>query len=233
MRALYIMLLFCIYAEAFSTTNIQLLYGDFDDNSYLFDTKNGGKTTVTVEHFRTWEYGDLFLFADYCVADDRFKYQDKKADLYGEVAPRISLSKITDSKLSFLFVEEIYLAFQFNAGDDYEAYLGGLGADLNIVGFDVFGANIYYKDQSIGGKTLQFSLNYLISNIMKTSFEFNGFADWTEDDFLTQNQLLYNMDKTFGMKEDKFYIGTEWHYYNLKNSDVVSNTFQVMMKYCW
>jgi hypothetical protein len=68
---------------------------------------------------------------------------------------------------------------------------------------------------------------------MNTSLEIDGFVDWSEDDFLTQNQLLYNLDKTLEMKEDKFYIGTEWHYFKLKNSNVLSNTFQIMMKYRW
>jgi nucleoside-specific outer membrane channel protein Tsx len=233
MRISYLLLLFCIYSEAFSTTNIQLLYGDFDDNSYVYDTKNGGKTTATLEHFRTWEYGDLFLFTDYCVADERFKYQDKRTDLYGEIAPRISLSKVGGKELSFLFVQDVYLAFQANLGEDYEAYLSGIGVDLKIPGFDVFGVNLYYKDQNIGDDTIQLSLNYLIRNIMNTSLEIDGFVDWSEDDFLTQNQLLYNLDKTLEMKEDKFYIGTEWHYFKLKNSNVLSNTFQIMMKYRW
>ena len=94
MNKLFLLIILNASLFAFSTTNIQVLYGTFDDNSYVFDTKNGGKTTITVEHFRTFAYGDVFMFFDYAIADDRFKYHDDKTNLYGEFSPRLSLSKI-------------------------------------------------------------------------------------------------------------------------------------------
>lgn len=232
-------LFFGLYASAlsaFSTSNIQYLYGKFDDNS-LFDTRNGGKSTVTLEHYRTFAYGDFFCFADYAVADDRFFYGDNKTDLYFELSPRISLSKTTQTDLSFGFVKELYLAFQYNRQiykyDDYKAYLYGVGSDLSIRGFDVFGLNLYKVNKMYFDNSYQVSLNYLSNHILDTSLVFEGFADWTKDEFLTQNQLLYDLDRVAWLGDAKAYVGTEWHYYRVQDSQTRSNTWQIMMKIKW
>ena len=70
----YFLLLFVFAYNlfAFSTTNVEYLYGNFNGNSG-FDT-NGGKSTITLENFSTYKYGDFFGFADYAIANDRFKY---------------------------------------------------------------------------------------------------------------------------------------------------------------
>jgi nucleoside-specific outer membrane channel protein Tsx len=222
--------------SAFSTSNIQYLYGKFDDNS-LFDTVNGGKSTVTAEHYRTFEYGDFFGFFDYAVADDRFFYGDNKTDLYFELSPRISLSKTTGNDLSFGFVKELYLALQYNRQiykyDDYKAYLYGVGSDLSVKGFEVFSLNIYKVNKMYFDNSYQLSLNYLSDHMFDTPLVFEGFADWTKDEFLTQNQLLYDLGKMTGLGDAKAYIGTEWHYYRVKDSDTRSNTCQIMMKLRW
>ena len=222
---------------AFSTTNIQLLYGNFDDNSFVYDTANGGKTTLTLEHYRTFEYGDIFMFADYSVASERFKYQDKTTDLYGEISPRISLGKTSGRDLSFAFVKDVYLAFQYNRQlhrfDDYDAYLYGVGSDLVIKGFDIFGLNIYKKNQKFSDNTYQFSTNYSSFNMFGTQLTLDGFTDWTEDDFLTQNKLLYSLGNLFDITSQKVYIGTEWHYYRIKDTGVNSNTWQAIAMVKW
>ena len=237
MKKLIFLLFITSNMLAFSTTNIQILYGNFDDNSYVFDTKNGGKTTITMEHFRTFEYGDLFMFTDYTIADDRFKYHDDVTDIYGELSPRLSLSKISSTDLSFLFVKDIFLAFQYNGSDDdYDAYLYGLGTNLDIPYFDTFGLNAYKKNQNIGDNTYQLSLNYK-SKKFYNLIHLNGFTDWTEDDFLSQNQILLDVAKPF--KTHSLYLGTEWHYYRQKalnlnfNTKINSNTFQAIIKYVW
>ena len=221
---------------AFSTTNIQLLYGDFDDNSYVFDTKNGGKTTVTLEHYTAIEYGDLFMFMDAYRADDRFLYHDSKSDFYGEIAPRIDLGKITNSDLNFLFVKKVYLALQYNQGEEYKAYLYGLSADLDIPGFHVFGVSAYKKNQSIGENNYQLTINYL-SKKLADMFYVDAFIDWTELDFLTEQKVLVDVAQPFD--GHNLAVGVEWHYYRQKaieinfNTKVESNTIQAMLKYSW
>ena len=173
MKKSLLIILFVSNLSAFSTTNVQLLYGTFNDNSYVYDTKNGGKTTITLERYGSYEYFDMYMFADYAIADDKFKYHDHKTDLYGEFSPRANLGKLSSTDLSFSFVKELYLAFQYNAGSDYHAYLYGFGSDLNVLGFNVFGLNVYKKNQNIGKNTHQLSLNYDSKKIYEM-FHLNG-----------------------------------------------------------
>jgi len=237
MKKILFILLIVSNLFSFSTTNVQVLYGEFDDNSYIFDTKKGGKTTITIEHFRTFDYGEVFMFIDYAVADDRFKYHDSRTNLYGEFSPRFSLSKISSQDLSFLFVKDIFISSQYNgSNDDFNAYLYGFGVDLKIPYFDVFGINIYKKNQNIGEHCYQLSLNYK-SKKFYDLFYIDGFTDWTEYDFLSQNQLLFETPEIVKMKD--LYFGVEWHYYRQKalelnyDTRINSNTLQGIVKYVW
>lgn len=218
---------------AFSTTNIQYLYGNFSGNSG-FDTI-GGKSTITLEHFSTYEYGDFFGFVDFAVADDRFKNQDKSTDVYFELSPRVSLSKTTKQDLSFLFVKDIFIAGQYNREmhkfEDYDAWLYGVGSDLSVKGFDVFGLNFYKKNQNFGEDTYQLSANYISNNILNSNFTIDGFTDWTTQDFLSQNRLLYKLDYSY--LKNNVHVGTEWHYYKVKNTNVKSNVLQAMIMVKW
>ena len=93
--------------SAFSTTNIQYLYGNFKGPTFL-DTVDGDKHTVTVEHYRTFDYGDVFAFVDYVYTEEGMRFTEKKNDLYGEISPRISLDKVsglsTATRLTNTFV---------------------------------------------------------------------------------------------------------------------------------
>ena len=237
MRFILQFILFFVLAStlsAFSTTNIQYLYGNFNGNSG-FDTSGGGKHTATVENFSTYGYGDFFGFVDFSLADDRFKYQDKSSDIYFELSPRISLSKISSLDLSFLFVKDIFIAGQYNRElhkfDDYEAWLYGVGSNLNIKGFDTFGLNLYKKEQNFGNDTYQLSANYSSKDMFNTNFTIDGFVDWTEYNLLSQNQLLYKLG--YSPLKSTMYVGAEWHYFQVKDSDVKSNVLQAMIKILW
>lgn len=236
MKKFLLLILLISNLFAFSTTNIQLLYGTFDGNSFVYDTKNGGKTTITLEHYSSFEYGDIYGFIDHSIADDKFTYRDDKTDTYGELAPRLNLSKLTSHDLSFSFIQQLYLAYQYNASNTYSANLVGLGSDLNIYGFDVFGLNIYKKYQNIGKDTYQLSPYYKTKTLWDV-FHIAGFTDWTEYDFLSQNQFLFDMKRPINIKN--LFIGAEWHYYKQKplglnfNTKVESNTLQAMIKYSW
>lgn len=227
-------LIAAVSSNAFSTANIQYLYGDFNGNSG-FDTVGGGKHTVTVEGYTTYPIGDFYGFVDFTFADDRFKTVDKKSDIYFELSPRISLSKVSGMDLSFLFVKDIYLSGQYNRQvhkyEDFKAWLYGAGCDLDVKGFDVFGLNVYKKEKNFGNNTYQLTLNYISHDIFGTNFMFNGFTDWTDQDFLSQNKLLYKLP--FKPLKSKVYIGTEWHYYQVKNSGVKSNVAQAMIMIAW
>lgn len=212
----------------FSTTNIQYLYGDFEGPTFL-DTADGAKQTVTVEHYRTFGYGDMFMFADYAYANQGLQFTNKKNDLYGEFSPRLSLDKIGGFSSAIGILKETYAAFQYNRGDEYHAWLYGVGCDLAIPGFSVFGVNLYRKHQNMGDHTYQLSTNY--SAPINDQWHFEGYFDWTARDFLSQNQLLFNLSPIFGIKEGKLEAGTEWHYYHENSYHTDNDVFQAMIKY--
>lgn len=214
--------------SAFSTTNIQYLYGDFEGQTFL-DTQNGAKHTLTAEHYRTWEYGDLFMVADYTYTHDGLQFTNKKNDLYGELSPRLSLDKIGGFSSSMGILKESYAAFQYNRGDKYHGWLYGVGCDLALPGFSVFGVNLYRKIQNIGDDTYQLSLNY--DAPLSEGWHFTGFFDWTTIDFLSQNQLLFDISHIIGIKEGKLEVGSEWHYYHENSYHNDNDVFQAMIKY--
>ncbi|MDD2265709.1 outer membrane protein OmpK [Sulfuricurvum sp.] len=229
-RAFIISALLTAQLSAFSTTNIQYLYGNFEGPTFL-DTQSGNKQTVTIEHYRTFEYGDLFTFADYVHAPKGLRFTDKKNDLYGEFSPRLSLNKIADIAPSEGLVKEWYTAFQYNGSSTYHAWLYGIGSDLNIPGFSVFGLNLYRKIQDVGIDTYQLSANYYVP--LGERWHFEGFSDWTTRDFLSQNQLLFDLAPNIGISKGKLEIGTEWHYYHENSYHSDNDVFQAMIKYVW
>jgi len=229
-RLLFASIITAAQLSAFSTTNLQYLYGRFEGPTFL-DTQNGNKHTVTLEHYRTWEYGDLFTFADYVYAPEGLRFSGDKNDLYGEISPRLSLNKVAGFETSTGLVKEWYAAFQYNGSDTYHAWLYGFGTDLNVPGFSVFGLNLYRKVQNIGDATYQLSANYYAP--LSEKWHFEGFTDWTTCDFLSQNQLLFNLNSVFDIKEGKLEIGTEWHYYHENTYRNDNDVFQAMVKYSW
>lgn len=208
---------------AFETTNLQLLYSnDFKGDAFIYDTLDGEKTTVTFEHFRTFDYGDLYMFVDLMKGE---KFDGSKIDVYTEISPRLSFSKLFNTDLSLAFIKDIYFATQLNMGHDYEAYLGGLGLDLSIPGFNYVSLNVYYKSENIDDEdTFQISPAYQTQSLYDIHFE--GFIDYTGRAFNTQNQLLYTLNT-------HFLLGTEWLYYDYDAHGNYSHTnvFQAMMKY--
>ncbi|MDP3587553.1 MAG: outer membrane protein OmpK [Sulfuricurvum sp.] len=230
MKLFFLSTLLASQLLAFSTTNVQYLYGNFEGPTFL-DTQTGLKQTLTAEHFRTWEYGDLYMFVDYAYAKDGLQFSNLKNDLYGEFSPRISLNKITNTPTSNGIVKEWYGAYQHNRGDTYRANLYGIGSDLNIPKFTVFGLNVYRKIQNIGDNTYQLSVNYSLP--LNDRWHFEGFTDWTTIDFLTQNQLLFDLAPSIGITMGKLEVGTEWHYYHENTYHQDNDVFQAMVKYTW
>jgi nucleoside-specific outer membrane channel protein Tsx len=227
-RLLFASLILSAQLSAFSTTNIQYLYGNFEGPTFL-DTQSGNKQTVTLEHYRTWVYGDFYTFADYTYAPKGLRFSGEKHDLYGEISPRLSLNKLSGTSTSDGLIKEWYAAFQYNGSDTYHGWLYGIGTDLNIPGFSVFGLNLYRKIQNIGDDTYQLSANYYAP--LSERWHFEGFVDWTTKDFLSQNQLLFDLSPTMGIKEGKLEIGTEWHFYHENTYETKNDVFQAMIKY--
>lgn len=215
--------------RGFETTNLQLLYSNgFNGDAFIYDTVDGKKSTLTFEHYRTFTLGDFYMFVD---ALEGEKFDGVKSELYSEISPRFSLSKLSTKSLSLGPFKDIFIATQINLGSDYRAYLGGLGSDISLAWFDFFSMNLYYKEESIDRENcFQLSLAYQSKPLYNTHFE--GFIDITSRDINTQNQLLYNLSNLLKGQE-QIYLGTEWLYYDYsyRGERASTNVLQAMMKY--
>jgi nucleoside-specific outer membrane channel protein Tsx len=228
-----LVVLFALQLKAFESSNIQLLHSNsFNGNSFVYDTQDGKKTTLTFEHFRTFSLGDFFMFVD--VTDGK-KFDNRDTDIYAEFAPRLSFSKMLDQDLSIGVIKDISIATQmekaFDNGDHYRAYLYGLGFDFTVPMFNVFTINVYNKNDSINSDdTYQVTAVYISPEF--NGWYFEGFIDKTKRDFSTQNQVLYNLDNFLNINE-KIYIGVEWLYYDYdyRGSHSKTSAVQGMVKY--
>jgi nucleoside-specific outer membrane channel protein Tsx len=231
---------------AFSSSSLSVLNGEFDGDSAIYDTNDGGKkTTFTFETLTKEEMGDIFFFVDYTVADKYKLYSTEKTGLYGELMPRLSLSYLTGEKLSYSIVKDVFIASQLNAGSgsDFRAELIGLGTDLDVPGFDFFQMNVYYKHVDLTISSVDYSRDtYQISPVYGTHFgdtgiSFKGWVDISGYSISTQNQLLYDVVKFD--KNKKLEVGLEHLYYYETKSDNGTNfhpetsSLQVMAKFSW
>jgi nucleoside-specific outer membrane channel protein Tsx len=211
----------------FSASNVQLLYSNhFTGNSFVYDAKDGKKTTLTLEHFREFGYGDVFWFAD--ITNGK-SFEGQETMVYSEISPRLSLSKISGKNLSFGVIKDLFASGQYNVGKGYQAWLGGGGAELELPFMSVFGVNVYDKRQNVEGKhQTQTTINY--QTIEVHGFHFTGFHDITSEDYSTQNQLLYNIGRHFG--EKRLFVGFE-HLHYRHNNGQKTDALQTMLKWSW
>ncbi len=228
-RSIIIFISLSLSALAYEATNIQLLYSDgFNGDAFVYDTVDGKKSTITFEHYRTWSLGDLYMFVD--LMDGKKLDGNTSFELYSEIAPRFSFSKMTDAAVSLGIFTDFYLATQINQGNDYQALLLGLGTDIRVPGFAFTTLNVYWKSENIANDTFQVTAAYQTTELFHLHLE--GFIDVTSRTVNTQNQLLWDVG-SFVTKIDDLYAGTEWLYYDHNNNGTSAHTnvWQLMLKY--
>jgi len=228
-----------IWAEDFSTTNIQVLYGSqFDDRFLGNNTTDGKMTTLTLEHFGTWTYGDNYFFVDFTsgtFVNFVGASTGSTSHIYGEWAPRLSLSKIFDQDLGVGIFKDFYLAGQLNrGGDGFHAEMIGLGVDLDIPFFSMAGLHGYVRKDNFNQTTWQ--VTGVWSMPLGTYFSFEGFVDAYGSDnngveLLTQPQLLADVGAWVFDSPHKVQLGVEWYLH--RNRKIYSSVPQVMVKWIW
>jgi nucleoside-specific outer membrane channel protein Tsx len=219
--------------QAFSSTNVQLLQGwNWDDPLYFTD---GRLTTVTLNHFSTWEYGDNFAFADFYSGDFKNGFDPAHPDaglehkLYGEWHPRLFVNRLLGQERPVLGVVRNWgLAGELNASEGFAAYLAGVGVDLAVPGFAVLGLNAYYRwDSALSGHHDQWQVSpfwtidlplFPTIPIRFTGFvDLNGTWDFADDESFVevwaQPELLVDVLAPFGGKRDRLWVGGEWFYH--------------------
>ena len=215
---------------------------DFEDKSGNGNiTETGHMTTVTVETFAEWKYGDAFFFAD--LAGGRFG-NGTYNQIYGEVTPRLSLSKIFGTQVGGGPLSDVLIVAEFDRGSGgFEANMGGLGVDLKIPGFVLFQINALARKDNFNDATYQATLVWKAPfDVAGVGFSFEGFADLYGTDneaatLMTQPQFVLDAGRLVGTDPGIFWLGTEWYLsrgYNFEKEETeLFSVPQVLVKAVW
>jgi nucleoside-specific outer membrane channel protein Tsx len=223
-----------------ASTDLQVLHGwGFHDSLLGYDTGNGQMTTLTLNHFSTWKYGDNFAFVDLYRGD--FAGDATRAYLesmlYAEWHPRLFVNRLLGAKGKVLGVfRDLGAAFEVNQGHGFYAYMAGLGGDLALPIPGVVGLNLYYRYDSVQipgpdvrNHTWQASAFWAIPfTLAKVPFLLAGFADVSgandnEDvDVMTQPELLVDVLGAAGGPKGTLWAGIEWYLHY--NASIVPDT---------
>ncbi len=224
--------------DGFSTTNVQVLQGwNFHDNLLGYDTQSGTMTTVTLNHFSTWAYGDNFAFFDLYRGDFKNQSAQGRSDLYAEWHPRLFLNKVFGMG-SLGFVRNWGLAGEINQARGFYAYMGGLGLDLDIPFFTVAGLNVYYRYDNFNQSTVQISPFWTVPFALgPVGLVFTGFVDvfWDANnniDVMAQPELLLDVGAFWGAK-NRVHVGCEWyvHHYTFLGETKTVSAPQAMVQW--
>jgi len=225
-------------AEDFSTTNVQVLYGNsFHDPAFGYNTANGRLTTITLEHFGTWAYGDNYFFTDFLLGDfldASGKSTGKTTRIYGEWHPRLSLSKLSKHDLSFSIVKDILIAGQLNRdGEGFKADLLGMGTNLDIPGFNFVELDAYARKDNFNSLTYQVTVAWDLPfgswPVSLTGYvDING-TDMHGTEINGQPQLLLDVGSMIGMPEHHLQMGMEWYFHH--HNQLSSGVPQAMVKW--
>lgn len=248
--ALALVLAFALAPSAagaqFATTNLQLLHGwGFQDSLLGYDTGNEQLTTLTLNHFSTWKYGDNFAFVDLYRGD---LPSETESTLYAEWHPRVFLNKLLGTKGNFLGVFKNFgPAFEVNQGPNFYAYMAGLGGDLALPIPGNVSVNAYYRYDSvqllgpdIRNHTWQVSPSWVIpfavgpAGVVFTGFvDVSGSNDNEDVDVLAEPELLVDVLGLAGGPKGALYAGIEWylHYNDLIVPDTLVSAPQVMVQW--
>lgn len=195
------------------TSNVQLLRG------YDYELGERQRTIVTLEHAHGHRYGDSYVWVDVIKPDGG------DHTYYGEISPRLSLSKMTGRDLSFGIVKDVLVSTTFEkAKDQGPQYLYGGAIDLNIAGFKFFKTNAYVHDSTeLDGKTWQVTVAwnrpFEVGGVKMLA---EGFADFQGDEGgrrpnqLAVPRFLVDVGDLAGYESGKVMAGVEYQYWHNK-----------------
>ncbi|WP_372598711.1 DUF5020 family protein [Amphritea sp.] len=214
----------CVLAGAIASTlsasaSAEMLWSSFS-LSYLngsdYEVGDPDRQVVTVEHASGHSWGDNFFFLD------RLESDNGNSENYMELSPRLSLSSLTGSNLSFGLVKDVLLAGTWESGEGFDNVLAGVGVSLDLPGFKYFNANLYRANNDKSSDDTQLTLTWgLPFALSDAEFLYDGFIDWTtsESDKASEmnftSQLKWNAGKLIGTNAP-VYVGVEYAYWNNK-----------------
>jgi nucleoside-specific outer membrane channel protein Tsx len=247
-KSLAIKLMTIALLPIFTTTaNAETLWSD-NSVSYLKNTRdfklleNDSVNVITFEHISGHNWGDAFFFIDRTTASSD-KTHGKFESTYGEFSPRLSLSYLSNKKLSVAVIKDLYIAstWEHNTGNNdgfgfgFNNYLIGIGASWNINGFTFVNTNFYHASNDNIDSDIQLTLTWGYPITVGTQkFMFDGFFDWSSvaDDHLAEfhlnPQIKWDLSQNFS-KRKFLEVGIEYSYWHnkygisgLDNESVVS-----------
>ncbi|MEM9618811.1 MAG: DUF5020 domain-containing protein [Pseudomonadota bacterium] len=205
----------------FDATNVQLL-------RWLDSAGgNGDRTVISIEHANIWSHGDFFGFGDMTINDSG------DISVYGEISPRLSLSRTFGAHLKAGPFEDFYVAGTLEFANDNTRYLIGGGTLLKPFGFDFINLNAYVRDNPLqAGQTYHVTLAWRrVFELSNSSILFEGFADLAgrEGDLasnqITGPRLLFDVGKALSLKKNVVYAGFEAQYWRNKAGSSDINEF--------
>jgi len=226
-------------AQHFTSSNLQLLHGfDFDDRYTGANTDSGSLTTASFETFAARPWGDSFLFIDLNhgqLLDFVGARRGRSNLLYAEWQPRLSLNRWREHSSGGV-IRDVLIATQFNASDDgFRATLIGVGVDFNIPGFNVFGSNLYWRNDNFNDATAQLT-TFWSTNLgaQDSGWSSECFIDITGTDrdgtdVILQPRLLHDIGRQLGSSAGQWFAGVEWYYHH--NDALTTNVPQLMLKW--
>lgn len=229
----------------FATTNVQVLQGwSFYDPSVGSDVKGGSMSTITLNHFDAWKYGDNFAFVD--LMQGQFT-DGANSHLYAELHPRLFLNRLlgTQGKVLGIF-RDAGLAGELDVGQGFQAWLGGVGADFALPFPGTVSLNVYYRYTALQlpietttgvihlrdyNHTWQVSPSWVIPfSLGKVGFLFTGFVDvdgvkagkgLRGYEVMAQPELLVDVLGAAGGPRNVLLAGVEWYlHYHSANEDL-------------
>jgi nucleoside-specific outer membrane channel protein Tsx len=218
----------------FATTNLQVLQGwYFYDPSVGSDVKGGAMSTITLNHFDSWKYGDNFAFVD--LMQGQFT-DGTNSHLYAELHPRLFLNRLAGAKGTVLGIfRDAGLAGELNLGHGFQAWLGGLGVDFALPFPGTVSLNVYYRYTALQlpaiparpfnirsyDDTWQVSPSWVIPfSIATVPFLFTGFVDVDGVkqldgargvEVMAQPELLVDVLGAAGGAKNTILVGVEWY----------------------
>jgi nucleoside-specific outer membrane channel protein Tsx len=238
-----------------STSEIHYQYGNAENP---FSDNDTFTTVITATNASAWKWGSTFFFVDYAkdaIEDDGTNFNDE--NIYLEAYLNLSLSKLLNQDLSVGALKDVGLAMGTNYSRDAAVvkYTPGIRLSWDIPGFAFINTDFMgYIDNSPGKKrnarnapaednSWFIDVNYLYPfEVATQKFMVTGHAEFIKgrgfndiiegskkDWFLAQTQIRWDIGNTLFNKPDKFYLGTEWQYWNNKlGSDVDENMAQFL-----
>jgi len=224
-------------AADWSSTNVQLLYGDG------YELGDNSMAILTVEHANNWKYGDNFFFLD--VSNPTAK----GTGYYAEFSPRLSVAKMTGKEMKFGIVKDVLLSATQEMGEDSRANLVGVGLSLDLPKFAFADFNLYYRNSErdwLASQTddgAQVSVAWLLPfSLGNQQMAFEGFADyaWGErggsapkaDNLVAGPRLLIDVGNWFG-SPGSVQVGVEYQIWRNKFGvkGIDEDIAQIMIKW--